>query len=507
MDNAPVISPETLPTPAHEWANETLNSVPSNAGSHPSAAPSSSAATTPGFDLPGAYPRTPSTQVPLGNTIDVNAITDRAKEAAVIASATVVDVVHSLPEVGNIGGGLEGVKEALYNASVTASQYLPPQIVEYFPGGSEAVDASNAEGRLKDAQGVSLPSTETSVNHTASSKGVGSLPGPISEEGVATLPLEREISSQNTLRVQQQNTGASESLTNVSTVAQYGSSVATPTMEKSVDTLTAPGFTEADLDDKVPSSSSPTHASKDEGPVKPVPIHLSPRTHPLAASGVGAHWQGVPLDEDYQRDVVDRCLDDTVTSSTAIDADIPVPNIPPITTIPVIHTVSSPSSVPVASPSTVSTLPQSPRSKNESTIANVGHEKLSSEFPSTPSLTSKADSATTTASPDSPVSPVDSSARYKDQNELATPKTHTYTHTKDTSVSSAFSNSSYDQDEGAVRQHDKSVSSGSTAGTPSRKKTNLLTKIKGEAKIISGKLGGKEEKVEEGRRLIRGEVN
>ncbi|KAJ3774152.1 hypothetical protein FB446DRAFT_844215 [Lentinula raphanica] len=483
MDNAPVISSETLPTPAHEWANETLNSVPSNAGNHPSAAPSSSAATTPGFDLPGAYPRTPSTQAPLGNTIDVNAITDRAKEAAVIASATVVDVVHSLPEVGNIGGGLEGVKEALYNASVTASQYLPPQIVEYFPGGSETVDASNAEGRLKDAQGVSLPSSETSVNHTPSSKGVGSLPGPIGEEGVATLPLEREISSQNTLKVQQQNTGASDSLTNVSTVAQYGSSVATPTMEKSVDTLTAPGFTEADLDDKVPPSSSPTHPSKDEGPVKPVPIHLSPRTHPLAASG------------------------DTVTSSTAIDADIPVPNIPPITTIPVIHTVSSPSSVPVASPSTVSTLPQSPQSKNESTIANVGHEKLSSEFPSTPSLTSKADTATTIASPDSPVSPVDSSARYKDQNELATPKTHTYTHTKDTSVSSAFSNSSYDQDEGAVRQHDKSVSSGSTTSTPSRKKTNLLTKIKGEAKIISGKLGGKEEKVEEGRRLIRGEVN
>ncbi|KAJ3835128.1 hypothetical protein F5878DRAFT_327567 [Lentinula raphanica] len=449
MDNAPVISSETLPTPAHEWANETLNSVPSNAGNHPSAAPSSSAATTPGFDLPGAYPRTPSTQVPLGNTIDVNAITDRAKEAAVIASATVVDVVHSLPEVGNIGGGLEGVKEALYNASVTASQYLPPQIVEYFPGGSEIVDASNAEGRLKDAQGVSLPSTETSVNHTPS-KGVGSLPGPISEEGVAKLPLEREISLQNTLKVQQQNTGASESLTNVSTVAQYGSSVATPTMEKSVDTLTAPGFTEADLDNKVP---------------------------------------------------------DTVTSSTAIDADIPVPNIPPITTIPVIHTVSSPSSVPVASPSTGTTLPHSPQSKNESTIANVGHEKLSSEFPSTPSLTSKADTATTTASPDSPVSPVDSFARYKDQNELATPKTHTYTHTKDTSVSSAFSNSTFDQDEAAVHQHDKSVSSGSTTSTPSRKKTNLLTKIKGEAKIISGKLGGKEEKVEEGRRLIRGEVD
>ncbi|KAJ3785670.1 hypothetical protein GGU10DRAFT_192699 [Lentinula aff. detonsa] len=458
--SAPSISSEALPsTPAHEWANETLNSVPSNTEDSTRVDVSApSTATTPGLDFPGAYPKTPSTQVPLGNTSVVSstglpdAIANRAKQSGTIAAATVGDAANSLPHVGSlgsVGGGLDGVKEALFNATVTASQYLPPKIVEYFPGGSEIVAASNVENRFKDAQGFSLPSTEHSVDPTASSQGVGSLPGSSSEAGVAKLPLEREIDSNDNLKVQHEDLGTKESLTNASMVAQYGSSVPTPTMEKvSVDAESIPSHFKEDLDQKIP---------------------------------------------------------DTVTSSTAIDANIPVPNIPPITTIPIVHTASTPSTLPINSPAR-SSLPHSPQSKNESTIANVGHEKPFSEIPSTPSLTSNADTATT-ASPDSPDSPTTGSTLPKDT-------VISGNHTKNVSASSAFSTSSsgsaYDSE--IARGHDKSISSpsgnsDSPSGTPTRKKTKLLTKIKGEAKIISGKLGGKEEKVEEGKRMLRGEIN
>ncbi|KAJ3979871.1 hypothetical protein F5890DRAFT_1544631 [Lentinula detonsa] len=318
--SAPSISSEALPsTPAHEWANETLNSVPSNTeDSTRVAASAPSTATTPGLDFPGAYPKTPSTQVPLGNNSVVSsngldAIANQAKQSGTIAAATVGDAANSLPHVGSlgsVGGGLDGVKEALFNATVTASQYLPPKIVEYFPGGSEIVAASNVENRFKDAQGFSLPSTEHSVDPTPSSQGVGSLPGSSSEAGVAKLPLEREIDSNDNLKVQHEDLGTKESLTNASMVAQYGSSVPTPTMEKvSVDAESIPSHFKEDLDQKIPPTSSPTHPSKDDVPVNPAPIHLSPRTHPLAASGVGAHWHNVPLDEEYQRTVVDNSLD------------------------------------------------------------------------------------------------------------------------------------------------------------------------------------------------------
>lgn len=135
--SAPIISPEALPsTPAHEWANETLNSVPSDSAvstSTSTSAPApSSTATTPGLDFPGAYPKTPSTQLPVG----VNEIAERARVAASTAAAGVGDAVNALPAVetisGSVAGGFDGVKEVLFNATVTASQYLPSNVVEYF---------------------------------------------------------------------------------------------------------------------------------------------------------------------------------------------------------------------------------------------------------------------------------------------------------------------------------------------------------------------------------------
>ncbi|PPQ72433.1 hypothetical protein CVT24_003128 [Panaeolus cyanescens] len=49
---------------------------------------------------------------------------------------------------------------------------------------------------------------------------------------------------------------------------------------------------------------------------------------------------------------------------------------------------------------------------------------------------------------------------------------------------------------------DKHLDPNSHISSPSVKKPGLMDKIKGEIKIVSGKLGGKEEKVEEGRRMM-----
>ncbi|KAJ4486545.1 hypothetical protein C8J55DRAFT_558509 [Lentinula edodes] len=489
--SAPIISPEALPsTPAHEWANETLNSVPRDSAvstSTTSAPVPSSTATTPGLDFPGAYPKTPSTQLPVG----VNELADRARVAASTAAAGVGDAVNALPAIetisGSVAGGFDGVKGVLLNATVTASQYLPSNVVEYFPGGSLIVAASTAE---RDAQGISLPSTEHSVDPIPSSQGVGSLPGPSSEEGVARLPLERDLSSNHSdeLKIDEKGIDSRNSLANASMVAQHGSSAPTPTTLRTpvqYDGISS-HFTE-NLNQEVPPSSSPTHPSKGKSPIKPAPINLIPRTHPLAASGVGAHWHGVPLDEEYQKNVVDKSLDDTQTSSTAIDADIPVPNVPPIATIPPIPNVSTPSTKPVDSMSSISPHPP----QNDSTIANVGHDNLTSGTPEIPSPNH--DGATP-------------SAAIQDHAN----------HAKNISEpSSAFSTSTPSSTDSSFNKgaaHGKESSNGAESvnstpsSTPLKKKTTLLSKLKGEAKIISGKLGGKEEKVEEGRRLIRGEV-
>lgn len=226
---------------------------------------------------------------------------------------------------------------------------MSPHLNLFIAGGSLIVAASTAE---RDAQGISLPSTEHSVDPIPSSQGVGSLPGPSSEEGVAKLPLERDLSSNHSdeLKIEEQGIESRNSLANASMVAQDGSSAPTPTTPRTpVQTPVQHGnisshFTE-NLNQQVPvsgvpftlpfvlsswhgttfpatdsvcilvhthsaqPSSSPTHPFKGKSPTKPAPINLTPRTHPLAASGVGAHWHGVPLDEEYQKNVVDKSLD------------------------------------------------------------------------------------------------------------------------------------------------------------------------------------------------------
>lgn len=51
-----------------------------------------------------------------------------------------------------------------------------------------------------------------------------------------------------------------------------------------------------------------------------------------------------------------------------------------------------------------------------------------------------------------------------------------------------------------------SVTTASATNSPKERRVSFLHKVRGEAKILAGKMSGKEEKVEEGKRIIHGEL-
>ncbi|KAF5368308.1 hypothetical protein D9757_010518 [Collybiopsis confluens] len=436
---------------------------------------------TPGPQFPGAYPPTPFDTVSTSTT----------KDPALAVSAGINQVAGATSSLANAGttafsAGVDSVKETLYSAA----QYLPPKVVEYFPGGTAIVAASSTEDKLRDAQGfdVSLPSREhESELDTAPlvQDRVEPLSSPASQAGIAKLSTEDTTNSE--LQVHTPFTSPDglsppkDSMTDISTIAQAGSDVghSTPQIATSIPSGSL-GDVTGRFKEHVPATSSPTHPSKNDKPIEPMPLNLEPRTHPLAREG--GQWKGVPLDESYQRDVVDRALDNLHLSDTQAQPQSETSN-------PIASSIS-PSSLQNKS------LPRIParNEKSDSTTADVGHEGPSSNLKfSGPGNVGAGDTDTTTNVTSTSNSDLHSSSSLNDQNR---------THEKNVSVASTASGSEYVS--GSV-SGSESVDN-ATGAHVQRKKTKILTKLKGEVKIISGKLGGKEEKVEEGRRMMRGEM-
>ncbi|OSC98339.1 hypothetical protein PYCCODRAFT_1454456 [Trametes coccinea BRFM310] len=130
---------------------------------------------TPGVDVPGAYPTTPGEQAAKP---EIPISTETVKETAQSAAETATRVVQSAAE--------------------TAAQYLPKGVVEtvsaYIPTtATTTATMSSARASEHDTEHVtSFPTREVSGasqgEHTA---GVGSLPGPVTETAVPKLPDER----------------------------------------------------------------------------------------------------------------------------------------------------------------------------------------------------------------------------------------------------------------------------------------------------------------------------
>ncbi|KAF7421203.1 hypothetical protein PC9H_011723 [Pleurotus ostreatus] len=192
MNMVPTIDAAALPdTPAHEWAegtssalqsklddqspqpihslntDATMSSSPIGVGGARVSAPpltsKASTSSTPGNEFPGAYPRDNSTTPGM------------ATSAASTAKDTAYQIYESAKQYIP---AQEDIQQTLENASTTAKQYLPASVGAYLPDGKQA---------------ISLPSQEVYGNMGTSSDGVGALPGTLSEVSVAKLPEERRL--------------------------------------------------------------------------------------------------------------------------------------------------------------------------------------------------------------------------------------------------------------------------------------------------------------------------
>ncbi|KAG9217644.1 hypothetical protein CCMSSC00406_0003667 [Pleurotus cornucopiae] len=192
MNMVPTIDAAALPdTPAHEWAEGTSFALQSklddqspqpihslNTGATTSSSPigvggsrvsappltsKASTSSTPGHEFPGAYPRDNSTTPGI------------ATSAVGTAKDTAYQIYESAKQYIP---AQEDIQQTLENASTTAKQYLPASVGAYLPDGKQA---------------ISLPSQEVYGNMGTSSDGVGALPGTLSEVSVAKLPEERRL--------------------------------------------------------------------------------------------------------------------------------------------------------------------------------------------------------------------------------------------------------------------------------------------------------------------------
>lgn len=136
----------------------------------------------------------------------------------------------------------------------------------------------------------------------------------------------------------------------------------------------------------------------------------------------------------------------------------------------------------------ISPASQTSKSTNLSTLADAGHDEQLS------SVTSNLHQVTLNDSEDkfdvhAPATPLDGGSKFKESSPSPV----------DTKTSGGSSGS-------VGKSSGKSAGSLATAGTPgspsSPHKSTFMDKIRGEAKLISGKLGKNEEKMEEGRRLL-----
>ncbi|KAK7455817.1 hypothetical protein VKT23_010851 [Stygiomarasmius scandens] len=368
----PKIDDQLLPsTPSHEWANDILNAQ-SNTLDRMAI---NSATSTPGIELPGAYPRDAREQ-------DAPQTGGHAQEGSGVLDAA----KQYIP-------AQEDVQKVLMNVGETAKQYLPQSLASYFPGSQPT---------------TSLPSQE---NELTRSDGVGSLPGNASESAVALLPDEREkpVAGDSTPKHETLDTSVltpatnrdtqtrQESISNVSTQAEDGSEY---TSEKST-----PGFTPT----LSPTLSSNIVPSKPTGGIGDLPgsrtessVAMTPEERNTASS-------------EHQGTVSDP----TSTSISKISA--------------------------VASPNSTSTATSSP----------VADQGLSTNSDSSPSRFAEND----------PVS--------NDSTKLV-----------------------------SVTSGESGGTSGSNSSQSSTRKSKFMDKVKGEVKVITGKLGGNEEKVQEGKKLM-----
>ncbi|GLB45715.1 hypothetical protein LshimejAT787_2600480 [Lyophyllum shimeji] len=427
MSNPPIIGLHVLPaTPAEEWANTTSSSLGERATT-------SSESSTPGPQLPGAFPRESEGD-------------DRTSDTANWHIPTRDDV-----------------KGTVKNAVESAKQYLPDAVASYFPPvASEKHPAATQPSVERD---VSLPQGNGSdtPSHTDSGESatifderhhhdqIPEIP-PCNDPNPAATEIDTSKLTPHT-NPNRPESSVSSSDTNFSTQAQAGSPMSTPdtpvgnanptTVEQPA-TATVNDANQAAVSSATAVTASASHtprvqtreevSQREDGVAthgefkgaQPPVVNTSPRTHPLA--GVGAKWKGVPLDEPYQR---------------ALDADSELQ-----LNIGIVEDKTSAIKAEKQDEASADPRPGPPDTNLDLTRANTGH---------------------------SPIGHV--------------------AHKRDESTASEASSG------GSKTKNTNSRKGGGTV-EGSSPRASFMDKVRGEVKVISGKIAHKEEKVEEGKRLM-----
>ncbi|KAK1222747.1 hypothetical protein PQX77_014387 [Marasmius sp. AFHP31] len=336
----------------------------------------------------------------------------------------------------------EDVQGVLKNATETAKTYLPQSVAAYLPGGAEKV--------------TSLPSQEGSQKPLEHSDGVGSLPGNASEASVAKLPEEREQEHKAATAV-----------------------IAPDTNKPLPDTVEPP---------KVPAISQLTPATNGammetvssasiEAQIAETPIVTpGPQTpHVAAASGPGGVGElpgakseaKVALLPDERKEA-----EPTNTAKPMRSTGEPMVNLTPRT-----HHLAAEGTYWNGTALGVDSGSRVDASHLDTADVKDGPPGATFAAPRTAQHTDSTVAVSGHSAPHSLSSP---------KGSKFSESTSSKNNTDLTSTTSAGS--------------DGTEGSRSVGGTP--RKAKLMDKIKGEVKVITGKLGGKEDKVEEGRRLM-----
>ena len=362
-----------------------------------------------------------------------------------------------------------------------AKQYLPQAVTSYFPAVAPKADHINAS--------TTLPSAEVHGDTSGTSRGVGGLPGDVNESAVAKLPEERAVD------------GTIKDATNVADD--------TPAIQTTTNTLA-----HLDLQD----APEPSHPD-----VTPTQHHSTNDKLASSAAGTGGvgDLPGAASESSVAVLPEEKNLHDS-TSTSIKPAPVTtdgVGNLPgrdsesSVAVLPEekkLHDLTSTSTG--SAPVTTGGVGNLPGADSESSVTKLPEERFMEK--KTPlAETSKPLPAIATSDvphsrqpPSSVLSTTAVAGHTPDETPTSTKQDIGHGpsplhHTSASPNPKARGASDHVKGSSAASSSDAASASSNGSGSTT-KKSGFMSKLKGEAKVISGKISGNEEKVEEGKKLL-----
>ncbi|KAF9526173.1 hypothetical protein CPB83DRAFT_908575 [Crepidotus variabilis] len=518
LPNPALATPRTE-EPADQWASSTLSALDPNtttdsyvSGPHVSketqhfTTGTASTATTPGVNMPGGFPGSKS-----GPGI-VQPDMEQMKGAALNAYETVQGYAVSAAATAST---------AAQSAGETVGQYLPESMKGYLPGTTAEVNPNRT-----------LPSEELTQNaHPSTRGGVGTLPGPPGEADVAVLPHERTGGVSTDKLVNESISGASLNKSSPISTTTNNNAAVTSSIPKNINPeSTHTGFIPTSL-----AADSTTSIAKlpEESRHHNLPTHDDESSTVLGKSaGVGklpgsADESGVALVPDERKATADdqSKLSAPSMASAGADTDASVktlagsrmggqPQAPPSLTTGLDSEsntsgrapggVGAGSGAAIGGPQTQAR--QHPLSQDEKGAFEKNNKNFMTKDQVDTNVSSIGAPVATGASVPQATSSSADKLGHKDTPSTSTGAPAPGMLTNDSNVATpghgdtpSTMKSSQDKE---INKSAHSASPSSDSGSGPAKKTGFMSKVKGEMKVLSGKMSKDEAKIEEGRKLM-----